>query len=146
MPVPVKFRSALHSCQFPHPLQKVRGRPQRTDDIRPGLRIPHIQILQEASARFPGLRKHRAGRKWRWPAGSIPSYGQPSGHKIQYRKLPGKADPGFCPKLIFRFCFLRSVSCLYNSEHRKLLRSVRKKSRSRTSSGSQVQKKMVLIM
>ena len=108
--VPVKFRSALHSCQFPHPLQKVRGRSQRTDDIRPGLRIPHIQILQEASARFPGLRKHRAGRKWRWPAGSIPSYGQPSGHKIQYRKLPGKADPGFCPKLIFRFWFLRSDS------------------------------------
>lgn len=146
MPVPVKFRSALHSCQFPHPLQKARGRPQKTDDIRPGRQNPHIQILQEASARFPGLRKHKAGRKWRWTTDSIRSYGQPSVHKTRYGMPPGKADPGFFLWQVFHFLFLRSDSWLYNSGHRKLLRSVRKKSRSRTSSGSQVQKKMVLIM
>ena len=146
MPAPAKFRSLLRSCRSLHPLRKVRGRLQKTGGIHPVRQIPHIQIRQGASARFPGLRIHRGGRKWIWPAGSILSCEQPYGHKIRYRKLPGKAVPGFCQKLIFRFWFLRSGSWPCSSEHRKHLRSVRKKSRSRTSSGSQVQKKKVLIM
>ena len=101
MPVPVKFRSALHSCQFPHPLQKVRGRPQRTDDIRPGLRIPHIQILQEASARFPGLRQHRAdGQQAVFRhMGSLPDI------KFNTGSFLGKLIRAFSCGKYFIFCF-----------------------------------------
>ena len=61
MPVPAKSRSVHRSCQYPHPLQTVRGHLQRTDDIHPDLQIPRILFLPGASARFSGLRKRRAG-------------------------------------------------------------------------------------
>lgn len=110
MPVPAKFRSVHRSCQYPHPLQTVRGHLQRTDDIHPDLQIPRILFLPGASARFPGLRKHKAGRKWRWTTDSIRSYGQPSVHKTRYGMPPGKADPGFFLWQVFHFLFLRSDS------------------------------------
>ena len=110
MPVPAKSRSVHRSCQYPHPLQTVRGHLQRTDDIHPDLQIPRILFLPGASARFPGLRKRRVGRKWRWQEDSILSYELPYGHKTRCQKPPERADQGFCQWQVFRFSFLRSGS------------------------------------
>lgn len=104
MPVPAKFRSLLRSCRSPYiPYGRSAGLYKRLVVFIPVRQIPHIQIRQEASARFPELRIHRGeGNRYGQQAvfchvSSLTVY------KIRYRKLPGKAVSGFCRKLIFRF-------------------------------------------